>query len=509
VGTLRPVVKASVSALCLLAAVVAGGCTSDNSDPVDDGAPRTGDPLTLEILVYNIEYGGDRSTDRVLQSLDADIVGVLESYNRLPEIAENTGYPYYNVGLQLLSKYPIHEPSGANGLYALVEVQPGYVVAFFNTHLDYVAYGPRLLAEGMSVQDVVASEDEVRTSSMEILLPSLAETSGSGYPTFLTGDFNQPSSLDYTAQTIGTRPGVDEVVPWPVSEALLGIDFRDTFREIHPDPVADPGLTHDDPDFRQGGAGDRIDYVYAGGPVETRDSQLVGEKGDPDVDIGFERWTSDHRAVLSTVELDPVALPTTVSLDRRMLTEGDELTVYHNAPGVSEPTVAVVPEDADASAALTSQSADDAAGDMTFDTADLRPGGYDIVLLDEAGEQVARNEFWVRSRESDVRIHTDRPAHDVGEPVEVRWDDGPANRWDWIGVYHADAADPHTDDYLLWGYTGGHDSGALPPSVMGSMTLDDSSQGSPWPLPPGDYVVHYLLTDQYDSAGSATFTVVR
>ena len=35
---------------------------------------------------------------------------------------------------------------------------------------------------------------------------------------FLTGDFNQPSSLDYTEETVGTREGIDEVVPWPVSE---------------------------------------------------------------------------------------------------------------------------------------------------------------------------------------------------------------------------------------------------------------------------------------------------
>jgi hypothetical protein len=48
----------------------------------------------------------------------------------------------------------------------------------------------------------------------------------------------------------------------------------------------------------------------------------------------------------------------------------------------------------------------------------------------------------------------------------------------------------------------------LPPSVSGSFMLDGSSQGKPWPLPPGDYVVHYLLTDQYTSAGSAAFTVV-
>jgi hypothetical protein len=39
------------------------------------------------------------------------------------------------------------------------------------------------------------------------------------------------------------------------------------------------------------------------------------------------------------------------------------------------------------------------------------------------------------------------------------------------------------------------------------MTLDDDAQGHPWPLPPGEYTIHYLLTDQYTSAGSTVVTV--
>jgi hypothetical protein len=510
----------------LAALVASAGCTSGDDSPNADPKPdadaeaatasapttstaSTGDPMTLDVLVFNVEYGGDASTDEVIRTLDADVVGVLESYNRLPEIAAKTGYPYYNVGLQLLSKYPIHEPSTADGLYAFIEVQRGYAVAFFNTHLDYVAYGPRLLAAGMSVEDVVASENKVRTSSMEILLPGLTATSQTGYPTFLTGDFTQPSSRDYTTETIGTRPGITEVVPWPVSEALFDIDFHDTFRDVHPDPVANPGLTHDNPDFRAGGAGDRIDYIYAGGPVETVDSQLVGQTGDGDVDIDFPKWTSDHRAVLSTFELKPLALPTTVSLDRRMLTEGDEFTVYYNSPGASETTVSVLPQDGDESAATQSQTTSDASGRMEFDTTELTPGGYDVVMLDEDGNEVARNELWVRSEKADVEIKTDASTYQVAQPIEVSWENGPANRWDWIGVYRAEEANPMKDDYLLWGYTGGHESGALPPTVSGTMTLGKSSQGKPWPLPPGDYVVHYLLTDQYRSAGSVRVSVER
>jgi hypothetical protein len=37
--------------------------------------------------------------------------------------------------------------------------------------------------------------------------------------------------------------------------------------------------------------------------------------------------------------------------------------------------------------------------------------------------------------------------------------------------------------------------------------MDASAQGGPWPLPPGRYVVHYLVTDRYRSIGNASFTV--
>lgn len=498
-----PVRILSCIAVVLLALVT--GCTDDS--PPEPTALATGEPMDLNVLVYNIEYEGGPETDAVIKDIGADVVGVLESYDRLPEIAANTGYEYYNVGLQLLSKYPIHEPSGADGLYALIEVQPGYSVAFFNTHLDYVKYGPTQVVNGMSVEDAIASENEIRTSSLQIQMPQMEALAEQGYPVFLTGDFNEPSSLDYTQETVGTRDGITEPIAWPVSEALFDIGFRDTYREIYPDPVKVPGLTKDNPDFREGGVGDRIDYVYAGGPSTTLDSKLVGERGGADVDLEYMPWTSDHRAVLSTVNVTPVALPTTVSLATRMLTEGDSLNAYVNAPGTSDNTVAVIPDGGDPAAPAATAEGIAAVDQVSFDTKNLEPGGYQIVLNDSGGDQIATNEFWLRSKEADAIVTTDKSEYAVGEPIIVSWDDGPANRWDWIGVFEASADNPDTDDYLLWGYTGGHDSGALPPTVAGSLTIGPDSQGKPWPLPPGDYVVHYLLADQYDSAGTATFTV--
>jgi hypothetical protein len=486
-----------------IAFVLFAACTSgeDASDPTGTNAGRvsTGEPMPLSVFVYNVEYAGDETTDAVIADIDADVVGVLESYNRLPEMAAHAGYPYYNVSLQILSKYPILEPSGAEGRYAFIEVRPGQVVAFFNIHLDYVSYGPRALRHGESVEDVIAKENEVRTSSLDEPLRLMRELIDRGYPVFFTGDHNEPSSLDWTEATADSREEVTQAIPWPVSEAILGAGFRDTYREMHPDPVAEPGITHQ-------GAGDRIDYLYAAGPSETQDSQLVGEPGGRDVDLAYEPWTSDHRGVVSTFEVTPARMQTMVSVSPALLTQGDPLTVSYHAPSASG-SVAIEPAGSEADAPAVSEDVNDETGSFDVDTASLAPGGYDAVLMNPDGAELARVGLWVRDPSAVIAVSTDEETYAEGEPIVVSWTGGPANRWDWIGVYEAGKADPKVDSYLVWNYTGLHASGTVPPVVDGSVTMDGSAQGGPWPLPPGRYVVHYLVTDRYRSIGSATFGV--
>ena len=82
--------------------------------------------------------------------------------------------------------------------------------------------------------------------------------------------------------------------------------------------------------------------------------------------------------------------------------------------------------------------------------------------------------------------------------------------WDELIEFakEAERKDPKVDGYTIWNYTGLHASGTDPPVVDGSVTFDDSTMGIPWwPLRPGAYVVHYLVTDRYRSIGSATFEV--
>ncbi len=474
-----------------LVATTLAGCSdsTDKKPSADPAAAATSEPesVALSLLVFNVEYGGSKATDAVMKDLDADVVGVLESYNRLPEIAKATGYPYYDVGLQILSKYPILEPSGADGLYAYIEVRPGEAIAMINTHLDYVKDGPNRLERGVPVADVLAAEEEIRLSSVDKLLPSATRLLDKGFPVLFAGDLNEPSHLDGP-------------VAWPVSKALVGAGLLDAYREVHPDVAAHPGNTWGGVAGTKGSPR-RIDYAYVGGPVEIRSSEVVGEQADS-VDRGYPKWTSDHRAVLSKLTLTPVPTPTTIALSSRMVTVGDDVTAYHRMPKASGGASVSLSGPSSASYDVT-----DASGDIKVDTTKLAPGGYQVELVDGDGDVVATNELYVRPKAAKVDLTTDASSYEVGKPIAVRWTDGPANRWDWIGVYKAGADNPEKDSYLVWGYTGGHDAGALPPATEGELVLGRDHQGKPWPLPPGKYVAHYLLTDQYTSVGSTNFTV--
>ena len=257
------------------------------------------------------------------------------------------------------------------------------MIPFFNVHLDYVAWGPRRLKKGHSVADVIASENRVRTSAMQRPFAAMRRLRAEGYPIFLTGDFNQPSSLDYTAATAGSRPEIPAPVAWPVSEALFELGFRDSYRETHPDPRKDPGIT-------QESSGERIDYVYAAGPSTTVASKLVGERGGEDVEIvGDAKWTSDHRAVLSTFDVTPMAMPPLVAVSKRLGTVGSRFTVTYNAPGATGGEITVVAHGGDAEP-RTTLAAPGARGTARFATKAWKPGRYDVVLSDSAGAEVAR-----------------------------------------------------------------------------------------------------------------------
>ena len=206
-------------------------------------------------------------------------------------------------------------------------------------------------------------------------------------------------------------------------------------------------------------------------------------------------------------------MPVLVATDKLLVKQGEPVVVTFHSPGVGGERVGVVPAGAGLDEVLTGQPAGSTGttnGSVVFQTGDLPTAAYDAVLSAADGQVLARAPFWVGGKDGTVRLTTSKSTYTVGEPIGVGWKDAPANRWDWIGVYRASAADPNTDYYLIWQYTGGAEAGTVHGMPSGSLHMDGATtQGSPWPLPPGKYVVYYLLADAYTTAAKASFTVAK
>ena len=121
-----------------------------------------------------------------------------------------------------------------------------------------------------------------------------------GTPIFVTGDFNEPSSLDWT-EAVEQAGKCPVAVRWPTTAAILDAGFVDAYRVAHPDPLSSPGYTWtpitavDDPQDRH----DRIDFVLVGGSgAKVEAADVVGEKPER-ADVVVTPYPSDHRGVVA------------------------------------------------------------------------------------------------------------------------------------------------------------------------------------------------------------------
>lgn len=140
----------------------------------------------------------------------------------------------------------------------------------------------------------------------------------------LTGDFNEPSHLDWTARaaTDGRDRWVKNTsdvplrfpIRWRGSRLLADAGLRDAYRTAFPDEVRHPGNTWTPP-YPENTPGrrpygdqvlDRIDMIYFAGPkLRVRSAAMIGESREA-AEIAFDgRWPSDHRAVLTVFDIVP------------------------------------------------------------------------------------------------------------------------------------------------------------------------------------------------------------
>jgi hypothetical protein len=466
--------------------------------------------MSLRVMEFNVEYGGTvvdfSGVPAAIEAAGADVVAIEEGYANMPAIAESVGWPYYDNRSQVMSRFPILRPPGDRP-YVLVEVAPGRVIALANVHLPSTSYGPTQVRKGATAEELEATEEHKRLPVIEPVLQDLQELVVQGVPVFLAGDFNAPSHLDWTEEAVGSREQIAFPVDWPVSEAVEEAGLVDSYRAANPDPVADPGLTWPaerpvktsyDP-YANGAPADRIDFVYSDGPATVTASELVGEEGGPGVDVPVSPWPTDHRAVVSTFDVEPAPEPTIVSVDRRLVTKGEDVVVRYHAEDGDAASVVIVPTGGDPAIIALGEPAltEPEGGEVSFSTVRWPPEVFDAVLLSVSGDELARTTVWVQKEGGQPQLRTSEPAYGTGDPITVEWRFAPGNRADWIGVYRQ-GKDPSHAPYLLWVYTGG--------TIEGSATFDRDTVGA-WPLKPGEYSFYLLRDDSYVDLARTDFTV--
>jgi endonuclease/exonuclease/phosphatase family metal-dependent hydrolase len=519
-------VRLACLTLGLIVALIAPVATA--VAPAASDAPPT---MRLSVMSLNIFYGGDdfdlATSDwcpvandcpqalhrlaRIVEKSGADIVGVQEPERNTRRLADLLGW-YASPQAHVISRFPILDPPDADGLYTLVTPAKGHVVAVANVHLPSTPYGPYQVRKGWPRHEVLELERTLRLAALAPVLRELPNLAGTGIPVFLTGDFNSPSHLDWTPAVAASRVEVPYAVSWPASRALADAGFLDSYRDAHPDPVLDPGYTWSPggPETRPHDFFDRIDWVLHAGPSTTVSSMLVGEQGNPQVDLAFANpFPTDHRGVVSTFDVTPAESPMLVSPERRRVVVGDEpLSVRFHGTGSPHEVVALVPGSNATSplmSAVSTQGRTD--GIVRLSKADLRPGRYHIVLIDtRTGSWDARAPVWVYASGARPRLRTSASSYRVGDAVRVHFSGAPGNNLDWIGLFRCHRICDGPGGYLVYRYTRTHIEGSV---VFGSKTYLGEGVAA-WPLPPGRYLARLLVDDSYHAIGkSPRFTITK
>ncbi|MBL9167750.1 MAG: endonuclease/exonuclease/phosphatase family protein [Verrucomicrobiales bacterium] len=282
----------------------------------------------LRVMTFNLWHGGEAGgqplsqTAAVIQLAKADVVGLQETYGRTKQgsqpdngkkLAELLGWFYFDQGERtgILSRFPI-ATNTPHKWGVSVRLPSGRTFWMFNAHFSHAPYQPYQLLKIPyanapfieTAEEAVNAARQARGHQVTGLLKDLRPMLSSGATVFLTGDFNEPSHLDWTPRAAAA--GVCPIaVDYPSTRVVMDAGLRDVFRTVHPDEIQrrgntwTPTTTPDDPKDRH----DRIDFVFFSGTgVTVKLCDIVGESK-AYADLVLTPYPSDHRAVVATVQL--------------------------------------------------------------------------------------------------------------------------------------------------------------------------------------------------------------
>lgn len=306
--------KILLGVFAVLTALCACGSDTQKPEPVKN----------LKVLSWNVWHGGHseaypgescKGTMEILKKSDADVILMIETYGCSDQVADHLGY-YHRLlssNLSVYSRYPILKTytfpdSIATFNFGGVELDVnGKRVRIFDTWLHYLP-DMRLVPTDKTEAEILTwdnegTRDEEIGRILSVLQPMMSEADS--IPIIMGGDFNDHSHLDWTEATKDLYNHGGAVVNWTVSKIMEEAGFKDSFRELHPDPVKELGPTWywtGDEKNRQ----DRIDFIYYKGnklnaiKSESYNTDLPGY-----LDFYGEKffYASDHGFVMTTFSL--------------------------------------------------------------------------------------------------------------------------------------------------------------------------------------------------------------
>lgn len=306
----------------------------------------------LRVLSFNILQGGgnaanvgfpdrdfggsriDEIADVILMSR-AQIVGIQED-DRSSKLLEALGQGWHRAG-SVYARYPLELIQKSYWMtVAKVNISSERSLYVVNCHWRPSNYGPGqardLLAEkgppddpSQFAEKILRSSDKSKGSrshdeTLQVLKPLLEKSN----TIIVTGDFNEPSHLDWTARY--AKLGADRWVKnktetplrfeiaWKGSQTLANAGLIDAYRNFFKDEVRNPGNTWT-PKYPKDTPGrvpysdqvnDRIDMIYFNGlPLKIKEAAVIGESENTANIVYGGRWPSDHRAVLATFSITP------------------------------------------------------------------------------------------------------------------------------------------------------------------------------------------------------------
>ena len=200
----------------------------------------------LKVMTFNVGRSGAQvsltQVAAAIRTAGADVVGLQGADGNDRRIAEILGWDYVEERLHVISRFPLFHAEREGVAFAYVEVAPAQVIAVANTQLPSNSYGPYAVRDGAVAERVLEIEVATRMPAVAPVAAMLPTLAAENVPTFLVGDFNAPSHLDWTSAA-SKAAATKYPLEWPESKLLADEGFTNSYRTVHPNPVTKPGVT--------------------------------------------------------------------------------------------------------------------------------------------------------------------------------------------------------------------------------------------------------------------------